>query len=417
MKQKTLTDLQIRKIKKPGKYCDRDGLRLQVTANANTGVVRKSWIVRFTSPNGKVRDMGLGTYDDLSLSNAREKAFDVRRLARTGVDPLDVRGTAGPAQDLPSKRPTFRECAEEFIELNKSGWRNSKHADQWTNTLATYAYPYFGDLPIDRVNIDHVLSVLRPIWHTKTETASRVRQRMERVLAFGAVKGHRERQNPAQWRHNLELILPDPTKVAKVVHHPALPMDEMQDFFKVLHGRNSMGSLSFEFCILTVTRSSETLCAEWREIDLDAGKWTIPPERMKGNIEHVVPIFGRTAEILRLVRKMSGHGKYVFPGRKPGRHQCVTVFDKALERWGYDHVTAHGFRSTFRDWSAEKTECDDAVGEAVLAHVINNKAKKAYLRTKFFDKRKALMLEWQQFCLGEINPANDADGDIVAKVA
>lgn len=410
MTKKTLTDLKIQKLKKAGTYCDRDGLRLQVTVNKNTGLLRKSWVVRFTIRGGSVREMGLGSYEDVPLGDAREKALAARKLARSGVDPLSLRAPIVPASPAKPK-PTFRECAEEYINRKKAGWRNEKHAAQWTSTLTTYAYPHFGDLPIDEITVDHVMAALDPIWETKTETASRVRQRIERVLAAAAVKGLRSKENPAQWSHNLEFLLAKPSEVTKVKNHPALPFEEMPAFMKVLRKHNSMGALSLEFCILTVTRTSETLLAEWREIDLDGGKWTIPAHRMKANKEHVVPIFGRTEEILRQVHRISGAGKYVFPGRKPDSPQCVTVFDAALERWGYDHITTHGFRSTFRDWAAETTDAANEVAEAMLAHTIQNKAEKAYRRRTMIDRRKALMAAWEKYCLSEgQEPANDLEG-------
>lgn len=408
MKSKALTDLFIRKLREPGVYCDRDGLRLQVTKNKNTESLSKSWLVRFTLPGGTVREMGLGSYEDLTLADAREQALMARKLAKRGIDPILERDAAPEPAPTLARIPTFRECAEEYIETNKSGWRNDKHAEQWPSTLKMYVYPHFGDLPVDQVTVRHVKGVLDPIWKEKNETASRVRQRIERVLAAAAVLGHRSRENPAQWRHNLEYALPKPTKVKKVRHHPALSIDEMPTFMKMLRQRNSMGAIALEFCILTATRTSETLCAQWSEIDLESGKWTIPAERMKAAREHVVPIFGRTAEILKTVRRVTRDGLYVFPGRKPNSPQCITVFDKALERWGYDHITTHGFRSTFRDWVAERTEVANEVAEAVLAHVIENKAEAAYRRGTMFERRKSLMLAWERFCQpDEDKAAND----------
>lgn len=408
MKSKPLTDLFIRKLKEPGVYCDRDGLRLQVTKNNKTKDLSKSWLVRFTLPGGKVREMGLGSYEDLTLADAREQALIARKQAKRGVDPIQQRDAARNASPGATRTPTFRECAEEYIEANKSGWRNKKHAEQWPSTLKTYVYPCFGDLPVDQITVRHVKGVLDPIWKEKNETASRVRQRIERVLGAAAVLGHRSRENPAQWRHNLEHTLPKPSKVKKVRHHPALPIDDMQTFMEMLRHHNSMGALSLEFCILTATRTSETLGARWSEIDMEAGKWIIPAERMKANRVHIVPIGGRTREILHIVQPITGSQKYVFPGRKPDATQCVTVFDKSLERWGYDHITAHGFRSTFRDWAAERTEVDNQVAEAALAHVIENKAEAAYRRGTMFERRRALMAAWERFCLAsEQLPAND----------
>lgn len=417
MRTKALTDLFVRKLKATGVYCDRDGLRLQVTKNKTTNAISKSWLVRYVLPGGKVREMGLGPYDHVSLADAREKAVAARKLARNGVDPLSER--VSPPANLPAKpKPTFRECAEDYIKRKKAEWRNKKHAEQWTSTLKAYAYPYFGNLPIDEVTVDHVTAALDPIWETKTETASRVRQRIERVLAAAAVKKLRAKENPAQWRHNLEFLLGKPSKVTKVKHHPALPIDEMPDFMKMLRQHNSMGALSLEFCILTATRTSETLRAQWCEFDLEGGTWTIPAERMKGDKEHIVPIFGRTAEILRQVHQISGAGIYVFPGRKINSPQCVTVFDKSLERWGYDHITTHGFRSTFRDWVAERTEAANEVAECILAHVINNKSEKAYRRGTMLERRQALMAQWESYCLsGGATPANDQEMEVQTDAA
>ncbi|MBK8543237.1 MAG: DUF4102 domain-containing protein [Caulobacteraceae bacterium] len=231
-------DLFIRKLKEPGVYCDRDGLRLQVTKSRTTESLSKSWLVRFTLPGGKVREMGLGSYDDLTLADAREQALMARKLAKRGIDPILERDAVPEPAPTPVRIPTFRECAEEYIETNKSGWRNGKHAEQWPSTLKMYVYPHFGDLPVDQVSVRHVKGVLDPIWKHKNETASRVRQRIERVLAAAAVLGHRPRENPAQWRHNLEYALPKPTRVKKVRHHPALPIDEMPTFMKMLRQRD-----------------------------------------------------------------------------------------------------------------------------------------------------------------------------------
>ena len=300
---------------------------------------------------------------------------------------------------------TFREVAEEFIARNEAGWRNAKHRQQWRATLATYVDPTLGDLPVSAIDVGLVVQVLDPIWSEKPETASRVRGRIEAVLDAATVRGFRQGPNPAQWKGNLAHILPARAKVRKVVHHAALPLDDMPGFIAALRGREGMSAQALEFTILTVARTGEALGAIWGEVDLAAKVWTVPANRMKAGREHRVPLSNAALDVLERVRPLAlmRDGKPdpatpLFPGHRRALPLSGMAMLMLLRRMGRNELTTHGFRSTFSDWAAEHTAYPREVVEMALAHTIENKVEAAYRRGDLFDKRRLLMEAWASFC-------------------
>lgn len=403
-----LTALQVRTLKAPGLFADGGGLYLQVTASG-----AKSWIFRYQIA-GRRRDMGLGSASVFSLAEARQKAVDARKLVAAGTDPLEARAAQAAAQALAAaKTVTFRECAESYIDAMRPGWRNEKHVAQWTATLATYADPVMGCLPIAGIDTGLVLKVLEPIWTTKTETASRVRGRIEAVLDYAKVRGHRTGENPARWKGHLDQILPAKGKVAAVEHHAALPYADLPPFFLRLQATDGVSARALELAILTAARAGEVLGARWDEIDLDQQVWTVPAERMKAGAEHRVPL---SEPALALLRKLASirQGERVFPGNRSGRPLSNMAMTMVLRRLQVAAVP-HGFRSTFRTWVAERTGYPHEVAEAALAHTIGNKVVAAYQRGDLFEKRRRLMDEWARFVTapaedGQVLPLRAAAG-------
>jgi integrase len=375
--------LTARKVEtaKPGKYGDGAGLQLSV---APTGT--KKWVLRFLW-QGKAREMGLGSYPEVGLSEAREKALAGRRLARSGGDPI--------AERKKDKRvPTFGELADEVVAEQSKGFRNEKHKAQWAMTLREYAASLRAK-PVDAITTEEVLAVLKPIWTTKAETASRLRGRIERVLNAAKAKGYRSGENPAAWRGHLENLLPKRQKLTRG-HHAALPYSDVSAFVAKLRKRDAVAALALEFAILTAARSGEVLGARWREIDFDAMIWTIPPERMKAAREHRVPLSKRAVAILNNLNK-ARTGEHVFPGSLGGRPLSAMAMDMLLRRMGQD-VTVHGFRSSFRDWAGNETHFPRELPEHALAHVLGDKAEQAYRRSDALEKRRALMEAWAAYC-------------------
>jgi integrase len=395
-----LSAVEVSKARGPGVLHDGGGLYLRVSA---TGA--KSWVFRFQL-DGKRRDMGLGPFPDISLADARGKAAEHRKLRHEGIDPLDAKAAQREAQRVSvAKGRTFRECAIEFIEKNRAGWRNAKHAAQWTATLATYVYPTLGELPVSAIDAGLVVQVLDPIWAEKSETASRVRGRIEAVLDAATVRGFRQGPNPAQWKGNLAHILPARAKVRKVAHHAALPFDDMPQFLAALRGRDGMSARALEFAIFTAARTGEALGARWGEIDLDAKVWTVPAERMKAEREHRVPLSDAALAVLDKVRPLaltrdgeSDPAAPVFPGPRRALPLSNMVLLMLLRRMGRADLTAHGFRSTFSDWAAERTAYPREVVEMALAHAVENKVEAAYRRGDLFEKRRQLAEAWARFC-------------------
>lgn len=388
-----LTARKVAAINEPGRYGDGDGLYLQVSKWGT-----KSWLYRFTL-HGKSREMGLGPVADVSLAQAREKAGEARKLQREGKDPLEARKADERAAELEAARVvSFKDAAGRYINAQRPSWRNAKHASQWENTLRDYAFPVFGKVPVADVDTGLVMKALEPIWTAKPETASRVRQRIEAVLDWARVMGFRDGPNPALWRGHLSHMLPSPKKVAQVKHHAALPWQDVGDFMASLRTRPATAARAFEFCILTAARTSEALEVTWDEVDLEAAVWTVPAGRMKAQREHRVPLSPQAVAVLRHMKANHGDEGYIFPGQGKGKPLSNMAFLMLLRRMGHGDLTAHGFRSTFRDWAAEATGFPNEVAEAALAHVIGDKVEAAYRRGDLFTKRRRLMDAWAAYC-------------------
>jgi len=394
-----LTAVNVTSRKKPGYYADGGGLYLRVAPGGTRG-----WIFRFTLA-GRTRDAGLGAYPTISLVKARAQAERCRRLLTAGIDPIEARREEQDAARIASARATtFEDCAKAFIKSHEAGWRNDKHKDQWRATLATYCYPLIGALPVDAIDTGLVLKVLEPIWASKPETASRVRQRVERVLSWAKVRGYRDGENPAQWRGHLDHLLPAKSKVRRVRHHAALPYGEVGAFMARLREQSSVTARALEFLILTATRTGETRGARWDEIDFGERRWTIPAGRMKAGREHRVPLSARAIVILKGMAE-TRQNELVFPGAKPGRPLSQMSLTMVLRRMSYGHVTVHGFRSSFRDWAAECTSFPREVAEMALAHAVSDVVEAAYRRGDLLVKRRKLMDAWAAFCARDRAPA------------
>jgi integrase len=387
-----LTALKVGRPLKPGMYADGAGLHLQVT-----GAGAKSWIFRF-SLHGKAREMGLGSLSAVSLADARTKAAECRRLRQDGIDPIEARKTQRQQAALDAaKTLTFKEASASYIASHKAGWRNEKHVSQWENTLATYAEPVIGALSIQAIDTALVQKVLDPIWKTKPETASRVRGRIEAILDWAKVRGLRQGENPARWRGHLDHLLPAKAKVRRVKHHAALPYAELPDFIAKLRAQEGVAARAFEFTILTAARTGDTIGAVWNEVNTSDKIWTVPADRMKAGKEHRVPLSSRALAILRDDHDLRT-SDYVFPGGKTGKPLSNMAMTEVLRRMGRGDITVHGFRSTFRDWAAERTNFPSEVVEMALAHAVGDKVEAAYRRGDLFEKRRRLMAEWASYC-------------------
>jgi integrase len=355
----------------------------------------KSWILRYKI-GGVRRDMGLGSYEDVSLASAREKARTARARIEAGTDPIQERKTARSALIAEmAKALTFSECAAQYIATHEAGWRNAKHAQQWRSTIESYANPVIGQLLVRDVALPHILKVLEPIWHTKTETASRLRGRIESVLDWATAREYRTGSNPAQWKGRLDTLLAGPSKITKTNHHRALPYADMPDFMATLREQSGTGAKALEFTILTAARSGEVRGAKWAEFDLTSGVWTVPAERMKAGKEHRVPLSKAALNLLNEQKAVSVN-QYVFPSPRATVMSDMTL-SAVLRRMKVDAVP-HGFRSTFRDWAAEKTDYPNEMAEMALAHTIGDKVEAAYRRGDLLDKRKKMMQDWANFC-------------------
>lgn len=389
-----LSPLTVARLRQPGLHAVGGvaGLHLQVAPGG-----ARTWILRI-SVAGRRRDMGLGGFPDVPLALARDKAREARLLVERGVDPILQRRQAKSllmAQRASAK--TFAECASEYIAAKSPEWSNPKHAQQWTNTLETYADKHIGAMLVSDVGVPQVLSVLKPIWTTKTETATRVRGRIESVLNWATTQHYRQGPNPARWKGHLENLLPDPGKFKKVKHHQALAVGDMPAFMIALRQLGGAGARALEFAILTAARSGEVRGATWAEIDLAGQVWTVPADRMKGGREHRVPLSCAAVQLLEAQERVKGCD-LVFPSaqRKPLSDMTLTAVTRRMK---VDAVP-HGFRSTFRDWVSERTHYPNEVAEAALAHVIENKTEAAYRRGDLFDKRRQMMGDWADFCAG-----------------
>jgi integrase len=387
-----LTALKVGRPLKPGMYADGAGLYLQVT-----GAGAKSWVFRF-SLHGKAREMGLGSLSAVSLADARTKAAECRRLRQDGLDPIEARKTQRQQAALDAaKTLTFKEASASYIASHKAGWRNEKHASQWENTLAAYAEPVIGRLSILAIDTGLVLKVLEPIWKTKPETASRVRGRIEAILDWAKVRGLRQGENPARWRGHLDHLLPAKAKVRRVKHHAALPYAELPDFIAKLRDQEGVAARALEFTILTAARTGDTIGAVWDEVNTFEKVWIVPAGRMKAGKEHRVPLSSRSLAILRDEHDVRT-SDHVFPGGKAGKPLSNMAMTEVLRRMGRGDITVHGFRSTFRDWAAERTNFPSEVVEMALAHAVGDKVEAAYRRGDLFEKRRRLMADWATYC-------------------
>ncbi|MCL1825993.1 MAG: integrase arm-type DNA-binding domain-containing protein [Betaproteobacteria bacterium] len=381
-----LSASRISSLLRPGKYSDGGGLYLQVTRGGT-----KSWIFRYIR-QGAERNMGLGALHAVGLEEARVAAHRVRSRLAQGFDPLQERLLGG---RLKANDKTFDECVAAYIARHRRAWRSAKHEWQWEQSLLDYASPHFGRIHVRIIDTAHVLQALEPIWVKRIETASRLRGRIERVLAWATVSGYREGENPARWKGHLQELLPPPAKIKQVRHYPSMPYREIGTFINRLTARKGDAARALAFTILTACRSGEVREARWEEIDLGESTWTIPAERMKAGKEHRVPL---TPAMLGILRGQQGRdAAWVFPGNKPGSPLSGDAILAVLRRMG-SKVTVHGFRSSFRVWSAECTSCPKEVPEMALAHTVGSAVEAAYQRSDLFGRRRALMQAWSDFC-------------------
>jgi integrase len=357
---------------------------------------------------GKSRLMGLGAFCTVnnSLAIARIKAINLQGLVRQGIDPMEQalqqeerKYAENQAAEVKAEfnQATFDRVALEYIDSKSAEWKNAKHHQQWVNTLTTYAFPIIGKTPVSEIETAQVLKILKPIWTTKTETATRVRTRIELVLDYAEALKLRSGSNPARWRGHLATILPNAAKIRKIEHHPALPYDELQPFMGVLSVTNGIGARALEIAILTASRTFEVLGATWKEFDLEKRVWTVPQERMKAGIEHRIPLSESAMKILTALHD-GRISDYVFPNLTNGKPLSNAGMSSVLKRLGRTDITVHGFRSTFRDWVAEKTNTPERIAESALAHRLKDASEAAYQRGDLIEKRQALMTNWANYC-------------------
>ncbi len=403
---KSLTAIQVQRITDPGLHFvgEVPGLALNVARGGT-----RSWLLRATVA-GKRRDIGLGGFPAVTLADARKKAREAREGISQGSDPIEARKAAQSAAKAAREAArTFDQCASAYIDTHESGWANAKHASQWRNTLATYAAPHFGNMLVREVDTAQVMAALGPIWATKTETATRLRGRIEAVLDWATVQRMRSGPNPARWRGHLSHLLPSPRKVKTPVHHPAVPVAEVGAFMAKLRGMDGTGARCLEFLALTAVRSENTRLATWSELDLDAREWRMPATRMKSKRPHRVPLSDAAVELLKSLPRFEGV-ELVFPGQRAGRPLSDMTLSACMQRLkveGLDgagerrQAVPHGLRSTFRDWASERTSHPPAAAEAALAHVVGDATEAAYARSDLFEKRRVMMQDWATF-LGRV---------------
>jgi integrase len=399
-----LTVKRIERLTKPGRYGDGRGLCLQLTESGT-----KSWLFRYER-SGRERFMGLGAWPDVKLEDARERARKARLLLLDGIDPLEARRSEHAARALDeAKLITFEAAAREYFRQHEARWRNVKHAAQFLSTLKTYAFPKIGRLSVAAIDTASVLRVLeqpypddhgKTLWMAVPETANRVRGRIEAVLDWSAVRGYRTGDTPARWKGHLAEVLPPRAKIQRTRHHPALPFAELPAFMLALAEREGVAARALEWTILTAARTGETIGAAWPEIDLVARVWTIPAGRIKGGKEHRVPLSERAVALLTALPREKGND-FVFIGPKRGGGLSNMAMAAVLSRMGRKDITVHGFRSTFRDWAAERTAYPNHVVEMALAHTVGNAVERAYRRGDLFEKRRRLMSEWSKYASSE----------------
>lgn len=374
----------------PKLIADGGGLYLQVMPGGS-----KSFLFRYTL-NGKAQTMGLGSINAVSLAEARATAQAYRSLVQKGLDPKVERERIQSVK-VDAAAKSFEWCAEQYIETHKDTWSNAKHEHQWTQTMKAFVYPKIGKLPVQDITVHHVMDVLKPIWTEKTETATRVRGRMERILGWAAISGYRSAENPARWKAYLSELLPLPQKISPHVHHPAIPHVEIADFLTALRAQpDGVSVRALEFLTLVACRTGEVIGAQWSEFDFDSKVWNIPAERMKAKRPHVVPLCDRAIEIVNGIKHLPDE-MYVFRGVKHGKPISNMAMLQLMRRMNAKGVP-HGMRSTFRDWAADKSDVPGEVAEAALAHVIGDKTEAAYLRSDRLDRRRGLMNDWAAYC-------------------
>jgi integrase len=396
-----LNAAKLRALTRPGSYPDGNGLYLQVRS-----AERRSWLFRYQL-NGKAHLMGLGTFADVPLAEARNAAAAARALARQGQDPIAQRQAVRSAKAAKAAGLTFAEVAEKFIAAKQGGWRNATHRTQWRNTLNTYVMPIIGTLPVAQITTADVTRVLEPIWSKVPETASRVRGRIEAIIDYASTMQWRMGENPARWRGHLANVLPPRVKVRRIEHHAALPWREVGAFMEELAGQDGTAALALRFAILTAARSGEVIGARWREMNQTTATWTVPADRMKAGREHRVPLSDAALDILTTVARLGDEpDEFAFPGLKPRKPLSNMSMLMLLRRMGRADLTAHGFRSTFRDWCSEIARCPREVAEAALAHVVGSKAEAAYARADLLERRRPLMRDWAAFCGRPLAPAD-----------
>jgi integrase len=398
------------------------GLHLQVTPGG-----AKTWLLRVVV-GARRREIGLGAYPEISLASARDRAREARDAIRRGVDPVEQRKAARSAMVSAQQRGlTFKEAVERCLAAKTAEFGNAKHAKQWRSTLDAYALPALGALMVSDITVSDVQRALAPIWEAKTETATRLRGRIETVLAWSTVAGHRSGDNPARWKGNLDAILAKPGKLAKVDNHPALALDDVAAWFEALRQREGMAARALEFAALTATRSGEVRGATWAEIDLEKAVWTIPADRMKAGREHRVPLAADSVALLRAQPRFA-ETEFVFPAARGGAlsdmalsavmrrmHETKLATDAkarvALDRAGWRDprsgrpAVPHGLRSVFRDWCAERTEWPREMAEIALAHTVGSEVERSYRRSDMVERRRAMMDHWQRFLSGDDGPA------------
>lgn len=387
-----LNDRWCRGVAVPGLYADGGNLYLQVTPAGS-----RSWVFRYRY-GGRTRDMGLGPLHTVGLADARAQARQWRRCLLDGLDPIEERDKERQSRALAAaKALSFRACSDAYITAMGPSWRNDKHRAQWETTLRRYADPVMGELPVAEIDTPIVLRVLEPHWSRVPETASRLRGRIEKVLDWARARGYRQGENPARWRGHLDQLLPRRSKIAPVRHYRALPFQDMREFCRALRTQPGPAARAFEFLILTAARTAEVLRASWSEIDLEGALWTVPAARMKSARDHRVPLSPAAVQLLQAQRAET-FTQWVFPSLRRDAPLSSMALLMALRRMGRPDITAHGFRSTFRDWSAETTDYAREVAEAALAHAVGDKVEAAYRRGDLFGKRRALMADWSRHC-------------------
>ena len=386
---KKLTHKFVANVSKTGRFFDGGGGLNLLVRNGASGP-RKYWVFRFTD-KGKRREKSLGIFPLVSLTDARKGAISLRAGLNNGMPPTIVSSS-----DIPSHEEsvTFRSFALEWIELNKIQWTNQKHYLQWLSSLEAYCFPFIGEKPIAEVSVDDLLRILRPIWNTKTESATRIRERIERILAAAIVRGLKPGPNPAAWRGHLEFLLPKPSKIRQVRHHKSIPYQELPELYSDISKSSAVSAYTLRFLILTAGRTGEVVGARWNEFSDDT--WVLAASRMKARREHRVPLSTEARKML-MVQNEAASGDYVF--HRNGRCLSNMAMLQFLKRIS-PNATVHGFRSSFRVWAAEVSGFSSDLAEQALAHSVGSQLERAYQRSDLLEQRRGLMEAWGQYITG-----------------